>query len=116
MFVFFQRQRSRQRRDRVVAVPASMAGTGTGGGPTRISAWRGLLCPIVATGLLGAIVWQTVKNFHLLLGVDPHDNLRWYFPAAILLFAVLGAVVALLLKTMRPAVYQRIGNSVALPR
>ncbi|MET8154176.1 amino acid permease, partial [Actinoplanes sp. NPDC005259] len=51
--------------------------------------------------------------FHLLLGVDPDNTLHWYFPASIAVFALLGVVVALVLKAVRPAAYARIGNGVA---
>ncbi|XVU24260.1 APC family permease [Actinoplanes sp. CA-054009] len=118
MLVYFARQRARTRRRNDVAgmvrgIPAP-SGT-TRGGPERISFWRGLLCPLVAAGLLGLIMWQTVANFYLLLGVDPANNLRWYFPASVLVFALLGALVAITLKVVKPAAYARIGQGGVKP-
>ncbi|MEU4215858.1 APC family permease [Actinoplanes sp. NPDC026623] len=118
MLAYSIRQRSRRRRaedtaELVRGVPGPTAGIRSSVG--QVSVWRGLICPIVAAILLTIILWQTIANFHLLLGVDPSDSLRWYFPAAIAVFALLGVVVALVLKAVRPAAYERIGNGVARP-
>ncbi|MEU4243117.1 APC family permease [Actinoplanes sp. NPDC026619] len=116
MLVYFWRQRSHRRRAAEIA--DTVRGIPDPDAPARhtvepISAWRGLVAPVVAGILLTIILWQTVANMHQLLGVAPTDNLRWYFPAAIPAFMLLGVVVALVLKTVRPDAYERIGNGVA---
>jgi amino acid transporter len=116
MLAYFWRQRSRRRRAKELAEAVRhVPGTDT---PARhtgepISAWRGLIAPVVAGILLTVILWETVANFHQLLGVAATDNLRWYFPATIPLFALVGVIVALVLKAVRPDAYERIGNGVA---
>ncbi|MFI7370931.1 APC family permease, partial [Actinoplanes sp. NPDC049668] len=116
MLAYFARQRSRRRRaentaELIRGVPGPAGGTRTTA--DQVGVWRGLICPAAATILLAVIWWQTIANFHLLLGVDPDNTLHWYFPASIAVFALLGVVVALVLKAVRPAAYARIGNGVA---
>jgi amino acid transporter len=116
MLAYFLRQRSRRRRvDEVADLVRRVPGPGDSARSTgeQVSAWRGVLCPAVAAILLTIILWQTVDNFYQLLGVADTDSLRWYFPASILVVAALGIVVALILKVVRPAAYERIGNGVA---
>ncbi|MFC3736948.1 APC family permease [Paractinoplanes deccanensis] len=115
MLGYFIRQRTRRRADSHDTSRGTPAWAGIDRTrPRRVSVWRGVLCPIVAGGLLSLILWQTVANFHLLLGVDAGDRLRWYFPSAILIFALLGVVVALVLKLAKPTVYARIGQGGAI--
>ncbi|MEU7906385.1 APC family permease [Actinoplanes sp. NPDC049118] len=118
MLAYFVRQRSRRRRaentaELIRGVPGPAGATRSTA--DQISVWRGLICPALAAVLLAGIGWQTVANFHLLLGVDPDNMLRWYFPASLAVFGLLGAVVALVLKLARPAAYERIGNGVTRP-
>ncbi|OKI64321.1 APC family permease [Micromonospora sp. CB01531] len=71
--------------------------------------WRTILAPILATAALGTILTVTISQFDTLLGVEPASQLRWLFPAAYGVAALIGLVWALVLRSSRPDVYQVIG-------
>ncbi|MFI5489212.1 APC family permease [Micromonospora echinaurantiaca] len=73
------------------------------------SFWRRLGAPLLATAALGWVLYLTVEQFDVLLGVDPASPLRWAFPAAFAAAAALGLSWAGLLKAWRPDVYAAIG-------
>ncbi|SCG38661.1 APC family permease [Micromonospora coxensis] len=80
--------------------------------------WRALIAPLTATLALTAVLVVTVQEFDTLLGVDPHSPLRWLFPAAYAVAALVGAAWALILRAARPDVYDAIGlgaDSATLP-
>ncbi|MEU5943577.1 APC family permease [Micromonospora sp. NPDC047548] len=71
--------------------------------------WRTRLAPGLATLALGAILVVTVEQFDTLLGVPTTSPLRWWIPASYGITATVGLAFALLLRTLRPDVYQAIG-------
>jgi amino acid transporter len=71
--------------------------------------WHRIAAPLLATALLGWVLYLTVDQFAVLLGVDPADPLRWAFPASFAVAAVLGLIWAGLLKAWRPDIYDTIG-------
>ncbi|GIG02084.1 amino acid permease [Catellatospora citrea] len=73
------------------------------------SFWRRIAAPLLASVALGWVLYLTVAQFDVLLGVDQASPLRWAFPAAFAVAAVLGLGWAGLLKAWRPDVYAAIG-------
>ncbi|MGW3893219.1 APC family permease [Micromonospora chokoriensis] len=71
--------------------------------------WRAVVAPLIATIALTAILVVTLDEFDTLLGVHPHSPLRWLFPAAYAIVALIGATWALILRAARPDVYGAIG-------
>jgi amino acid transporter len=74
-----------------------------------VSVGRRVVAPVLATLALGAVLWVTLDQMAILLGVDPASPLRWQLPAIFAVAAVLGVVWALILKARRPQVYGVIG-------
>ncbi|MEU1813046.1 APC family permease [Micromonospora aurantiaca] len=74
------------------------------------SPYRVFAAPALATLVLGWVLYTTIKEFDILLGVAPTDPLRWWIPAAYLIAAVLGVVWALALRTSSPDAYASIGR------
>jgi amino acid transporter len=70
---------------------------------------RGLLAPALAALALGWILWETLTQFHVLLGVDATSPWRHVFPAAFAGAALLGMLWALYLRAARPDTYAAIG-------
>lgn len=73
------------------------------------SFWRRIGAPVVATAALGWVLFETVTQFDVLLGVEADSPLRWLFPASFGVVAVAGLVWAWLLRAWSPAVYDGIG-------
>jgi len=73
------------------------------------SLWHRIAAPVIATAALGWVLYLTVDQFAILLGVDPTDPLRWAFPASFAVAALLGLIWAGLLKAWRPDIYDTIG-------
>jgi amino acid transporter len=71
--------------------------------------WTWIVAPILALVGLGYVIYQALTNYANLLGVDPTSALRWEFPLAYGIVAVLGLVWALVLRMTRPGVYESIG-------
>ncbi|MER7416017.1 APC family permease [Micromonospora peucetia] len=71
--------------------------------------WRTAIAPLAATGALFAILVVTIQEFDVLLGVAATSPLRWWFPAAYGIAAVLGAGWAVILRATRPDVFAAIG-------
>lgn len=71
--------------------------------------WRRLIAPATACLCLGAVLLATLDQFDTLLGVQPTSPLKWMFPAAYWLTALLGIAWALTLRGWRPEAYAAIG-------
>ncbi len=71
--------------------------------------WSWLIAPALATVALGYIIYLALDNFYGLLGLDPTSNLRWQFPLAYGVVAVIGFIWALILRVTRPNDYAAIG-------
>ncbi|MBB4743940.1 amino acid transporter [Actinoplanes octamycinicus] len=80
-----------------------------------VGAGRGLLAPVVAAGALGWILYLTVQQFNVLLGVAPTSPWRWIFPGGFAIAALLGMLWALCLRGARPRVYAVIGAGATRP-
>ncbi|MFG2051416.1 APC family permease [Micromonospora sp. NPDC048935] len=74
------------------------------------SPYRVFAAPALATIVLGWVLYTTIKEFDILLGVAPTDPLRWWIPAAYLITAALGVVWALALRRFSPDAYASIGR------
>ncbi|GIG55735.1 amino acid permease [Longispora fulva] len=83
----------------------------------RLGVWTRLICPIVATVLLAAMVALALVNFAAVLGVAETSPLRWEVPAALAVLTAAGCARGLWLRTARPEVYASIGRATraALP-
>ncbi|PSK67598.1 Putrescine importer PuuP [Micromonospora sp. MH33] len=96
-----------------VAVVAFFGRTVHGDGP-----WRTAVAPFLSALALGSILVVTVRQFDALLGVEPTNPLRWWFPAGYAVAALLGLGWAFTLRSSRPDVYRAIGlgaDSAAAP-
>ncbi|MFF0435646.1 APC family permease [Streptomyces sp. NPDC004327] len=69
------------------------------------SVWRTVVAPAVAFLGLASVVYLTVANFPLLVGTTER---AWVIGGFVALSAVVGAVQALVLRSARPAVYERL--------
>ncbi|MDI1461067.1 APC family permease [Catellatospora sp. KI3] len=74
--------------------------------------WRRITAPALATVALGWILYLTIDQFDVLLGVTPDSPLRWLFPASFGIAALAGLAWAGLLKAWSPVVYEAIGMGV----
>jgi amino acid transporter len=74
-----------------------------------VSLWSWPIAPLIATTLLTVTLVLTLRQFHLLLGVEPTSSWRWAFPIAFAVAALGGASWAALLRRTDPAVYRGIG-------
>lgn len=70
---------------------------------------RGVVAPVIAGLLLGGILSETVRNIHIMLGLDPGDPLQWAAPVAFGVAAVAGVLWAIMLRRNRPGVFAGIG-------
>ncbi|MDF5758280.1 APC family permease [Spongiactinospora sp. TRM90649] len=77
--------------------------------PGAESRWRRVVAPVIATFALATMVILALANFSTLLGVPPESPLRWILPSIYAVAVVLGLLWALVLRSGRPAVYERIG-------
>lgn len=80
-----------------------------------ISVWQTLITPLIGCVLLGGLVVLLVLNFDALLGTDPESPLRWILPLLVLGAAVVGAIWGLVLKAVRPRIYDGIGHAALAP-
>jgi amino acid transporter len=71
--------------------------------------WSRGIAPILAVAGLGYVLYETLLGFANLLGVPPHDPVRWIMPGLYLAVAVVGVLWALTLKSGKPDVYDGIG-------
>ncbi|MGC4886639.1 APC family permease [Micromonospora sp. DT227] len=71
--------------------------------------WTSVIAPLLATLTLTGFLAATLREFDVLLGVDQHSPLRWLFPAAYAVAALVGIAWALILRATRPQVYDAIG-------
>jgi amino acid transporter len=71
--------------------------------------WSRLVAPILATVALGYMIYLVLGNFEVLLGVAPDSALRWQFPLAYGVVALIGLLWALVLRVTRPQAYETIG-------
>lgn len=82
------------------------------------SAWSRIIAPGIATIALAIGVYLAIANFATLLGVEGSSPLRWMLPGAYVIAAALGVAWALILRSINPDVYERIGlgAKAAIPR
>ncbi len=103
-----------------VGVVALMAGTSAAvvgffrKHQTDASLWQRVIAPVLATLVLGALVVLLIANFDSLIG-DAESPLRWVLPALVILAAIAGLIWGLVLRAIRPDVYQGIGNVALAP-
>jgi hypothetical protein len=72
--------------------------------------WSGFVAPVIASGALGYILYLTIAQFDVLLGVtDPNSKVPVILPSLYGIAAVAGAIWAILIKMLRPATYETIG-------
>lgn len=76
---------------------------------------RAFIAPVVSTVVLAALLVATISKFHVLIGVDAHDPVRWLLPGSFGIAAILGIYWAAVLKHTRPTVYSGIGLGVNAP-
>jgi amino acid transporter len=67
------------------------------------------IAPALATVAVGFMGWQVAANFAGLLGVAPDSPVAWGLPASFAVVGGLGTLWGLLLKAIRPEVYEAIG-------
>lgn len=71
--------------------------------------WRARIAPLIASIALTGILVATLADFDVLLGVEPDSPLRWAFPAAYGLAALIGVAWAIVLRATKPDIYATIG-------
>jgi len=77
--------------------------------PSKATTWQRLVAPaLAAVGLLGLLA-IVVGNFDA-LGIDPASPLRWVLPALVIGVAVIGALMAQVIRVVRPDAYAMIGT------
>jgi amino acid transporter len=77
--------------------------------PNNEGAWRAFVAPVLATVLLGALLYLTAANLPALLGVPSRHWLVIAVPAAFALVVTLGVLFGLVLKSRSPITYAGIG-------
>lgn len=84
-----------------------------------VGIWSGFIAPIVATVALAYVLWLTLAQFDVLLGItDPNSPWPVILPASFAVAALLGMIWALLIRLLRPVTYSIIGlgaNSATAP-
>jgi amino acid transporter len=78
-------------------------------GAAGVQGWRLVTSAIAAVALL-VIAFYAVKDFKVLLGVDPGYGLRWLLPGIIGIAALLGLIYGAVLRVRNPAAHARIGQ------
>lgn len=73
--------------------------------------WQRVVMPLLAAAGLGWVLWQTLAQFDVLLGVGGHDPARWLLPGLYLVALAGGVAWALVLKAGWPHLHARIGTS-----
>lgn len=71
--------------------------------------WRRVIAPSLATMLLGWVLYVTLQQFDVLLGVSHDSPLRWAIPAAFGFAGLAGVLWAGQLELSRPDIYRAIG-------
>jgi amino acid transporter len=74
--------------------------------------WRSRVAPIIAFLLLTAILAATVIGLGDLLQVGPGSPFHWLFQVGYVIFILIGVVVALIMRSVRPDIYAAIGRGV----
>jgi len=72
--------------------------------------WRTVTAPLLAVAALGYILFQTLANYHHLLGVGRSDPAAWLFPVALGVLFAAGVGWAMWLRRNRPEAYRLIGR------
>ncbi|GGL21323.1 APC family permease [Mangrovihabitans endophyticus] len=72
--------------------------------------WRRVAAPVLASGLLLTVLYLTLDQFDVLLGVESTSSWRWILPSTFAAAILLGMGWALILKSTRPQVYAGIGR------
>jgi 4-amino-4-deoxy-L-arabinose transferase-like glycosyltransferase len=73
------------------------------------TAWHRLVAPAVATVLLLGMTYLALTNIATLFGVAPGSPPTWVVPAGYAVVALAGIGWALVLRAVRPRVYEGIG-------
>ena len=73
------------------------------------SIWHRVVAPVIASGLLLVVSYLALNNIATLFGVEPGSELTWIVPTAFVIVALAGAMWALMLRSLRPMVYDSIG-------
>jgi amino acid transporter len=76
----------------------------------QVNVWQRSIAPGLAFLLLGWVLWQTIAQYNVLLGVDAHDSVRWILPALFGVAAIVGILWALIVRSARPDIYRGIGR------
>ncbi|MEV4641849.1 APC family permease [Actinoplanes sp. NPDC049548] len=71
--------------------------------------WHRFGAPAIGTVLLLVMTYLALTNIATLFGVEPGSDPTWVVPLAYALLAVAGVAWALILRSIRPAIYQGIG-------
>jgi hypothetical protein len=74
------------------------------------SVWHRFWAPLLSFAALALILYDTIATFNVLLGVGGHDVVRWLLPGAFGVAAVLGVLVAVIIKAVNPAAFAGIGG------
>ncbi|MBT8228021.1 MAG: APC family permease [Dactylosporangium sp.] len=77
--------------------------------PSTETLWRRRIAPVTAMLALGVVVILALDNVDVLLGVQADHALVWAVPTAFAVAAGLGFGWGLILRTLQPQVYARIG-------
>ncbi|MFI5493573.1 APC family permease [Actinoplanes sp. NPDC051859] len=75
-----------------------------------IGVLRGVICPAIATLLLGTVAVVTLSQFATLLGVEPASSVRWQLPTIYAAVACLGVIWGCGLRVWRRDVYAQVGR------
>ncbi|MCI4065186.1 APC family permease [Micromonospora sp. R77] len=74
------------------------------------SLWQRLIAPVLGTLLLGTVLVVMLVNFDALLAPDTAAYLKWLLPAIPMAAALIGLLWGVVLKSIRPEAYARIGR------
>jgi amino acid transporter len=77
--------------------------------PAKATAWQRVIAPTLATIGLLALLAVVVGNFDA-LGIDPASPMRWVLPALVIAVAIVGALVAQVIRVARPEAFALIGT------
>jgi amino acid transporter len=74
------------------------------------TSWQRLIAPALAALALFAIFVLIIANFDRLLGTEQDSALRWLLPGLLALAAIVGYIRSAVLRSRKPAVYNKVGG------